>query len=319
MAEAEIQNNRHVYLAVLVAALGYFVDIYDLILFSIVRVDSLSSLGCTGACLEQNGMWILNMQMLGMLLGGVVWGILGDKKGRLSVLFGSILLYSLANIANAFVQNIEQYAWVRLVAGFGLAGELGAGITLVGELMSREKRGNGTTVVVTVGAAGAIFAGILTQMVSWQTAYLLGGGLGLSLLALRLGIRESVMFHSVHRRKDWEKRGLDPGKDAILVAGDFNCSLMNPEFAKERTIRGLFKEGWVSATERIAWPEAATVRPDPEGKYPSSDFDHILLSPGWVALLRSKTHRGRIYAGFKAGVLQDPNVPSDHWPVVVRF
>ena len=121
------------------------------------------------------------------------------------------------------------------------------------------------------------------------------------------------------RRGDWEKRGLDPGKDAILVAGDFNCSLRNPEFAKERTIRGLLKEGWVSATERIPWPEAATVRPDQDGKYPAADFDHILLSPGWVALLRSEPPRGRSFAGFKAGVDQDSNVPSDHWPVVLRM
>jgi len=120
-------------------------------------------------------------------------------------------------------------------------------------------------------------------------------------------------------RKDWEKRGLDPAKDAILVAGDFNCSLRNPEFAAEETIRGLLKEGWVSATEGIPWPEAATVRPDPSGKYPATDFDHVLLSPGWVALLRSEPLRGRSYAGFKAGVLQDSNVPSDHWPVVLRL
>jgi MFS family permease len=207
--------NKNVYRAVLVAALGYFVDIYDLILFSIVRVDSLKSLGCTGIELERNGVLILNMQMLGMLLGGVFWGILGDKKGRLSVLFGSILLYSVANIANAFVQDVTQYALVRLVAGFGLAGELGAGITLVGELMSREKRGNGTTVVVTVGAAGAIFAGMLSQWVNWQTAYLVGGVLGLSLLALRIGIRESGMFQGVSARKEVRK-------------GDFRLLLSDP-------------------------------------------------------------------------------------------
>jgi len=219
MTYTPIQNNRHVYLAVLVAALGYFVDIYDLILFSIVRVDSLKALGCTDTELERNGVLILNMQMLGMLLGGVFWGILGDKRGRLSVLFGSILLYSLANIANAYVQNVTQYALVRLVAGFGLAGELGAGITLVGELMSREKRGNGTTVVVTVGAAGAIFAGMLAQVVSWRTAYLLGGGLGLSLLVLRVGIRESGMFKSMHQRSE-------------LVRGDFRLLLSDPRRAR---------------------------------------------------------------------------------------
>jgi len=112
-------------------------------------------------------------------------------------------------------------------------------------------------------------------------------------------------------RKDWEKRGLDPAKDAILVAGDFNCSLRNPEFMKEKTIRGLLKEGWLSVAAGLRWPEAATVKPDPEGKYPVSDFDHILVSPGWGKLVE----RGK----WKAGVLQDSNVPSDHWPVWMRF
>ncbi|NBT90164.1 MAG: endonuclease/exonuclease/phosphatase family protein [Verrucomicrobia bacterium] len=123
-------------------------------------------------------------------------------------------------------------------------------------------------------------------------------------------------------QKDWEKRGLDPEKDAILVAGDFNCSLRNPEFSEEKTIRALLQQGWRSATAEIPWPEAATVKPDPMGKYPAADFDHILLSPAWakaVALLRSEPLRGRSYAGFKAGVFQDSNVPSDHWPVVLRF
>jgi len=120
-------------------------------------------------------------------------------------------------------------------------------------------------------------------------------------------------------RKDWEMRGLDPEKDRILVAGDFNCSLRNPEFAKERTIRGQLKEGWVSVAEGIPWPEAATVKPDLEGKFPAADFDHILLSPGWVALLRSEPPQGRSYAGFKVEVVQNPKVPSDHYPVVLRL
>jgi endonuclease/exonuclease/phosphatase family metal-dependent hydrolase len=120
-------------------------------------------------------------------------------------------------------------------------------------------------------------------------------------------------------RKDWEKRGLDPEKDRILVAGDFNCSLRNPESVKEKTIRGLLKEGWVSVTEGIPWPQAATVKPDPSGRYPATDFDHILLSPRWAALLRPEPLQGRGYAGLKAEVMQDPKVPSDHYPVVLRL
>ena len=133
--------------AILVASLGYFVDIYDLLLFSIVRIPSLKSLGLTGAQLTDTGILLLNVQMVGMLIGGVLWGMLGDKKGRLSVLFGSILLYSAANFATGFVHTVDQYALARFIAGLGLAGELGAGITLVSEILPKEKRGVGTSMV----------------------------------------------------------------------------------------------------------------------------------------------------------------------------
>ncbi|OON70705.1 MFS transporter [Hymenobacter sp. CRA2] len=180
---------------VVVAALGYFVDIYDLILFSIVRVESLKSLGITApAELTSQGTHLISMQMGGMLLGGILWGILGDKRGRLSVLFGSILMYSLANIANGFVQSIEQYAWLRLIAGIGLAGELGAGITLVSETLPKEKRGYGTMIVATVGVSGAMLAYWVGAELGWRNAYFVGGALGLALLLLRVGVFESGMF-----------------------------------------------------------------------------------------------------------------------------
>lgn len=182
---------------VIVASLGYFVDIYDLVLFSIIRVDSLKGIGITDpAELTAQGLSLLSMQMWGMLLGGVLWGVLGDKRGRLSVLFGSILLYSLANIANGFVQTVEQYAWLRFVAGIGLAGELGAGITLVAESLPKEKRGYGTMIVATVGVSGAMVAYLIGQKFGWRNAYFIGGGLGLGLLALRAGVLESGMFES---------------------------------------------------------------------------------------------------------------------------
>jgi putative MFS transporter len=185
---------------VLVAALGYFVDIYDLVLFSIIRVDSLKGIGVTDpAALTAQGLSLLSMQMWGMLLGGVLWGVLGDKRGRLSVLFGSILLYSLANIANGFVQTVEQYGWLRLIAGIGLAGELGAGITLVSESLPAEKRGYGTMIVATVGVSGAMVAYLVGQQFGWRNAYFIGGGLGLGLLALRAGVFESGMFESTKR------------------------------------------------------------------------------------------------------------------------
>ncbi|MFO0639996.1 MAG: MFS transporter [Polyangiaceae bacterium] len=185
---------RNVMLTVMVAALGYFVDIYDLILFSIVRVPSLKTFGLSGEALTDVGVRLINWQMGGMLLGGILWGILGDKRGRLTVLFGSILTYSLANIANGFAQTVLQYEIMRFVAGIGLAGELGAGITLVAEVMPKEKRGIGTTVVAGVGILGAVVAALVGDAFSWRIAYFVGGGLGLGLLLVRVGVTESGMF-----------------------------------------------------------------------------------------------------------------------------
>ena len=182
---------------VLVAALGYFVDIYDLLLFSIVRKSSLESIGLSPELIASDGMDIISHQMFGLLIGGILWGILGDKKGRLSVLFGSILLYSIANIANGFVQTVEQYSWCRFIAGIGLAGELGAGITLVSELISKEKRGIATSMVAGVGLTGAVVAYFISKQFDWRTCYYIGGGLGLALLFLRISVFESGMFQQI--------------------------------------------------------------------------------------------------------------------------
>jgi len=177
--------------AVIVGALGYFVDIYDLILFSIVRTASLKDLGFSGEDLISNGMFLLNLQMVGMLVGGIVFGILGDRLGRVTLLFSSILLYSVANIANGFVHSLEAYAVWRFIAGFGLAGELGGGITLVSEILSKEMRGYGTMIIATVGVFGAVVGGLVAGIVNWRYAYFVGGGLGLLLLILRLSVAES--------------------------------------------------------------------------------------------------------------------------------
>lgn len=186
--------------AVVVAALGYFVDIYDLILFSVVRVPSLKSLGLNEAEILTKGVFLLNTQMIGMLVGGILWGILGDRKGRLSVLFGSILTYSIANGANAFVHSVEAYAFWRFLAGVGLAGELGAGITLVAEILPKEKRGWGTALVASVGVLGALLAGTVAKFLDWRTAFLVGAALGLSLLVLRISVVESGMFEGLQGR-----------------------------------------------------------------------------------------------------------------------
>lgn len=179
---------------VVIAALGYFVDIYDLLLFGILRIPSLKELGLSGQALLDQGIMLLNMQMAGMLLGGIFWGILGDKKGRLSVLFGSILLYSIANIANAFVNSVETYALWRFIAGIGLAGELGAGITLVAETLPKQYRGYGTMITAAFGILGAVVAGFIASHFSWRMNYCIGGGLGLGLLLLRIGAYESGLY-----------------------------------------------------------------------------------------------------------------------------
>ena len=183
---------------VLVAALGYFVDIYDLLLFGIIRVPSLHDiLNGDTAAITTEGEKILSWQMAGLMIGGLIWGVLGDKKGRLSVLFGSILLYSAANIANGFVQDTNTYAFVRFIAGIGLAGELGAGITLVSELVPKEKRGLATSMVAGIGLTGAVVAFIMKENFNWRVCYFIGGGLGIVLLLLRISVFESGMYKNV--------------------------------------------------------------------------------------------------------------------------
>ncbi|MEO5931472.1 MAG: MFS transporter [Candidatus Kapaibacterium sp.] len=200
MGSADSSITKGVRVAVIVAALGYFVDIYDLVLFTIVRVPSLTALGLTGDALRDYGIFLLNMQMVGMLVGGIIWGILGDKRGRVSVLFGSIILYSVANIANAFVGSVEAYAVMRVIAGIGLAGELGAGITLVSEMMHKDKRGYGTTIVASIGILGAVAASLVGSETGWRTAFIVGGVLGLLLLFMRIGAYESGMYKEVKER-----------------------------------------------------------------------------------------------------------------------
>lgn len=203
-------ENKKIWLLVTIASLGYFVDIYDLIIFSIVRIQSFTDIGVPVEQMRVKGEFVLNMQMGGLLLGGIIWGIIGDKYGRLKVLFGSILLYSLANIANGFVQDVWQYGIIRFIAGIGLAGELGAGITLVSESMHKSKRGYGTMLVASVGVLGAILAYFVSEEFSWRTAYFAGGGMGLLLLLLRVGSFESGLF------KEQDKKDVPKGDFRML-------------------------------------------------------------------------------------------------------
>lgn len=201
MSVEQLKSNKNPFnLLVIVAALGYFVDIYDLVLFGIVRIESLRAIGVAESDLMEIGKQLINWQMGGMLIGGIIFGVLGDKLGRVSVLFGSILMYSIANIANGFVETVPMYAAMRFIAGIGLAGELGAGITLVSETMTKENRGYGTMLVATIGISGAIVAKLVVDLFDWRISYFVGGGMGIALLLMRIGVFESGMFSNIKHR-----------------------------------------------------------------------------------------------------------------------
>jgi MFS family permease len=204
--------SKKVWWIIIVASLGYFVDIYDLILFNIIKKESLLAIGYNEVTYKEFEVSLFGIQMMGMLIGGILWGVLGDKKGRVIVLFGSILIYSLANLANAFVVDINTYKFLRFIAGIGLAGELGAGVTLVSETMPKNKRGLGTMIIVTFGALGAVMAALVgnkggvmnqifnTNFQNWQIAYLIGGGMGIMLLLLRTANLESSMYVDMEQK-----------------------------------------------------------------------------------------------------------------------
>ena len=251
--------------AVIVAALGYFVDIYDLLLFGIVRKASLIELGLVDQANRDAGEYLISMQMYGMLIGGILWGILGDKKGRLSVLFGSIFTYSVANIANGMVHSVEAYAFWRFIAGVGLAGELGAGITLVAESLPKNKRGYGTMIVASVGLTGAVVANLVYQIFGdWRLCYYAGGVLGLLLLFLRVSVRESVMYKQVVTQDEARGKFFALFTDRERFLKYLRCIFIgiplwflvgvlitfSPEFAKALGIEGAET---IMAGQAIAW------------------------------------------------------------------
>jgi len=244
-------------LPVIVAALGYFVDIYDLVLFSIVRVPSLKALGLEGQELIDQGVFLLNMQMAGMLLGGILWGVLGDRKGRLKIMFASIFLYSVANLANAAVTSLPAYAILRFVAGVGLAGELGAGITLVAEVLHKSVRGYGTMIVASVGVSGAILANLVARTFDWRTAFVIGGVLGLLLLITRISVAESGMFRQMETASVSKGNFLALFTDRSRFARYLNSIMIglpswfvvgvlitfSPEFARALGVQGTISAG----------------------------------------------------------------------------
>jgi putative MFS transporter len=203
----QLTADKIIALTILVSALGYFVDIFDLLLFSIVRLPSLRDLGVAEADLLSVGIHLLNTQMAGLLLGGLIWGVIGDKFGRVSVLFGSILLYSLGNIANGFVHSVDQYAVLRFVTGLGLAGELGVGVTLASELLPKNIRGLGATFIAFIGILGATLAYYISAVMGWREAYIIGGIMGFCLLILRVNVCESGLYNKMDKSKKQVKRG----------------------------------------------------------------------------------------------------------------
>jgi len=214
-------------LTVVVVALGYFVDIFDLTLFNMVRRQSLIDIGVPESELVGRGLFLLNTQMIGMLIGGIFWGQLGDRKGRMSSLFASIILYSVANLLNAFVQNFEQYVILRFLAGVGLAGELGVGITLVAELLPKDKRGLGTAFVATVGVLGAVLGGLFVEIFDWRICYGIGGVLGILLLLLRVSVKESELFKQVQTAEHVRKGNfLDLFKTRSSIRRFVTCTLI---------------------------------------------------------------------------------------------
>ena len=189
-----LTSAQRTWLTILVASLGYFVDLFDLIMFVLVRLQSLQELHVRPQDMLHTGAFILNLQMAGLMVGGVCWGLLGDRRGRLSVLLGSITVYSIATLGNAFAGSVGTYAVLRFIAGVGLAGELGAGVTIATELLPQRIRGYGSTLITTVGVLGVVVASLVVETVTWRHAYLLGGLMGLALLLLRVGVQESGMY-----------------------------------------------------------------------------------------------------------------------------
>jgi putative MFS transporter len=193
---------KSTWLLLLVASLGYFVDTFDLILFVVIGKSSLAEMGYSGLALDSMRLFLFDVQMVGLLVGGVVFGILGDKKGRLSVLFGSIILYSVCNIVNGFINDIYSYSALRFLAGVGLAGELGVGVTIVAETMPQKIRGYGTSILAATGVLGAVVAGMVGDIFYWRHAFWVGGALGILLLLLRIGTYESEMFVNASQSKN---------------------------------------------------------------------------------------------------------------------
>ena len=248
------QTDRIFNAAVIVAALGYFVDIYDLLLFGFVRVKSLTALGYSGQDLTDKGLSLQNWQMFGMLVGGILWGVLGDKKGRVKVLYFSIALYSLANILNGFATGFTDYALYRFLAGVGLAGELGAGITLVAEVLPKHKRGIGTMVVATIGLSGALLAWAIDKFFDWRNCFFIGGALGILLLVIRISVAESGIFKTVQEQShisrgnffalftNWSRfsrfmRCIFIGTSTWFVVGVL--VFFSPEFGKAKGLDGI--------------------------------------------------------------------------------
>ena len=207
-------KTQSIYFLLAVTSLGYFVDAGDLVVASLVRSSSIKALGLAtdDATVKQIGLSFESWQSWGILLGGIVWGIFGDKIGRLKVLYGSIAFYSVATLLNGYLtpawgNTYFYYSSFRFLSGFGLAGELGIGITFVSEMMEKEKRGIGTMIIAAFGILGCVVAAGLAAFAKlpWDTLFKVGGFAGLVLLFIRIGVHESSIF--IAQKKSTVQRG----------------------------------------------------------------------------------------------------------------
>lgn len=184
---------------VIVTALGYFIDLFDYYVFLVTRQKVLTDFGFSGSQLMETGLYMVNLQFAGLLVGGVIFGVLGDKIGRKQSLLGSILLYSIATLASGMTHNIDVFAALRFIAGIGIAGEVGVGVTMVSETMDKNRRGLGVTAFIGVGLLGVVAAALMSELLHWRTCYIIGGLAGLLLLVTRIWVMEPQMFTDLNK------------------------------------------------------------------------------------------------------------------------
>lgn len=236
----ETKETKHkeqsIALLILVASLGYFVDAYDLIIASVVRSSAIVELGLAQVGTPEHTKYAQlfeYVQSAGILLGGIIFGVYSDKKGRKKALYYSIAIYSIANILNGllsasvpFVGTV--YCILRFICGFALAAELSIGIVMISETMKAKHRGYGTMIVVSFGILGAVLAAVLFEFIGihWQTLYLIGGIAGVLLLIFRFSVKETNPFLDLENQESERGSWVMIFKNRRLLKILFNAILL---------------------------------------------------------------------------------------------